>query len=517
MNRQIKWGILLQYGQMALSIIIQLIYTPIMIKILGQNQYGIYSLVSSIISYLSLLSLGFGAGYIKFYTKYKNQNDEEGIKKLNGLYLIVFCIMGAVSLIAGLMLAFNCGIFFNSTYSSGDINIAKVLMVFLSINLAISFPASVFVSYISSQEKFIFQKLVNIGKTILSPCLCIAALFLGYGSIGMVVVTTIVSLVVDIVNVIYCVIKLKMKFSLRKPEWALLKEIAVFSIFIAINEVINQINWQTDKIVLGKIINGSAVAIYAVASTINSMYISFSTAISSVFTPTVHRIVEKNEPDTNQQLTNLFIKVGRIQFFVIMLILTGFIFFGQYFISVWAGPEFLTSYYVALLLICPVTISLIQNVGIEIQRSKNLHKFRSIAYLIMALLNVAISIWFCHLWGIIGVAIGTTISLVLCNGIIMNVYYHKKIGINILKFWKEILKAVPSLLFPIVIGVLIMVFYNFKGLFDFIGFVILYVITYGISIYLFGLNRTEKEYINRPLKILLKRKSKKQKDEANGG
>ena len=80
MNKQIKWGILLQYAQMALNILIHIIYTPIMIRILGNNEYGIYNLVSSIISYLNLLSLGFSAGYIRFYSRYKKENDENSIK-----------------------------------------------------------------------------------------------------------------------------------------------------------------------------------------------------------------------------------------------------------------------------------------------------------------------------------------------------------------------------------------------------------------------------------------------------
>ena len=143
---------------MAMSIIINLIYTPFMLKILGESEYGIYSLVSSIIAYLNLLSLGFGASYIRFYSKYKQCEDEEGIAKLNGLYLIVFLTMGIVALITGLTLAFNVDVFFNNTYTANDLYIAKILMIFLAINMCISFPASVFVSYITSQEKFIFQK-----------------------------------------------------------------------------------------------------------------------------------------------------------------------------------------------------------------------------------------------------------------------------------------------------------------------------------------------------------------------
>lgn len=509
MNKQLKWGVILQYLQMALSIVIQLIYTPIMIRILGDTEYGIYNLVSSIISYLSLLSLGFGASYIRFYSKYKANNDEIGIKRLNGLFILVFSIMGVVALVAGTIISLNAQIFFNASYSVANIELAKTLMIFLTINLTISFPASVFVSYITAHEKFIFQKIVNIGKTVLSPALCIAALFMGYGSIGMVVITTGISLIIDIINVIFCCKKLGMRFSFGKWEKGLFKEIAIFSVFIAINEVVNQINWQTDKIILGKMINGAAVAIYAVASTINHLYINFSTAVSNVFIPKVHSIVNNKdieESEKNEQLTNLFTKVGRVQFFVITLILTGFIFFGKYFIQKWAGEGYQIAYYIVLLLICPATIALIQNVGIEIQRAKNKHKFRSIAYLIMALLNIGLSIWFCSMWGIMGVVVGTTIALILCNGIIMNIYYHKVIGINVLHFWKSILSILPALIIPVTVGTLCMLFIDINSLWVFLLLCVGYALIYVVSICLIGLNKEEKTVVFKLFKKLKKEK-----------
>ncbi|MGN0811935.1 MAG: oligosaccharide flippase family protein [Candidatus Coproplasma sp.] len=511
LSNERKLGVVLQYAQMGLSIVIQLIYTPIMLRILGDSEYGIYSLASSIIAYLNLLSLGFGASYIRFYSKYKQAGDEEGVKQLNGLYMLVFSVIGIISLTAGLIIAFNVGIFFNDTYTANDLHIAKILMIFLSINLAISFPASVFVSYITSQEKFIFQKLVNMGKTVLSPCLCIAVLFLGYGSIGMVIVTTAVSLIIDFFNVGYCFGKLKMRFSFRKPNWVLLKEIAFFSVFIAINQIIDQINWQTDKIILGKMINASAVAIYAVAANINTMYLNFSTAISSVFTPRIHNIVndqEKTESQKNKELTDLFVKVGRVQFLVLGLILTGFIFFGQFFISKWAGENYGDSYYVVLLLISPVTIPLCQNIGIEIQRAKNKHQFRSIVYLVMALLNVGISILFTFWWGYFGTALGTTISLLLANGLIMNVYYQMKLGINIIEFWKQILRMCLGLIIPVTFGVVLLMFIHYTEIWQFLLLIMAYCIIYAVSVWFLSMNRNEKDLIIKPIKRVIKRNDK---------
>lgn len=496
-TRQRQLGVVLTYIQMALNIVINLVTTPIVLKILGQSEYGLYNLTSSIISYLSLLTLGFGASYIRFYSRYKAKNDEEGVQKLNGLYMIVFSVMGLVALILGVVLSFNSQIMFNETYSAKDLETAKYLMLLLTFNMAISFPMSVYSSIISSQERFVFQKVVNIGKTVVSPILSISVIFFGFGSIGMVLVTTIVSLIIDFCNIYYCKKKLKTKFKFGKLDKPLLKEIAVFAFFIAINQLIDQINNQTDKIILGKMLNSSAVAIYAIAATIQSLYINFSTAVNSVFAPKIHKIVNSKNENSDKQLTTLFVKIGRIQYFILMLIMTGFIFFGKYFIKLWAGSDYDIAYYLVLILMIPSTVPLIQNIGIEIQRAKNKHQFRSLVYLLVAVINVVISIILCKFYGIIGVTVGTAFANIVGCCIIMDIYYHKKLGINMITFWKSIARASLGLIIPAVVGALIMNFIKFTNPLVYLAFIVIYAVIYFISIYFLGMNGEEKMFIKK--------------------
>ena len=501
-SKQIKLGILLQYIQMGLNIIINLIYTPAMLRILGPTEYGIYGVAGSVISYLNLLTLGFGASYIRFYSRLKKENE---VANLNGLYLLIFTVIGFIAFAMGLVISNNITVFFNESYSIQDLNIAKALMIILALNLAISFPSSVFVSYVSSQERFVFQKTLNIVKTVFSPCLALILLFGGLGSIGMAIATTFVSLVTDIINCVFCFKKLHMRIRLDKVDTALLKEVAVFSSFIAINQLIDQINWQTDKIVLGKMANGTAVAVYSVGSTINTMYIHFSTAISSVFTPRVHAIVASDNKDKDTSLTNLLIKVGRVQFFVIALVLTGFILYGRFFIAKWAGQGYQRAYEVALLFMIPMAVCLIQNVAIEIQRAENKHQFRSIVYFFVAIVNVLISIGLCPKYGVLGVAFGTTFSLVIGNIIIMNIFYQLRLGLDMISFWRSIISIFPSIIISFIFGLLLKRIIKLEGIMSFSLVVITYCCAYAISIYLCGLNNYEKNLLRTGYRAVVKR------------
>ena len=184
---------------------------------------------------------------------------------------------------------------------------------------------------------------------------------------------------------------------------------------------------------------------------------------------------------------------------------SGVVFFGKPFIYYWAGVGYEEAYYVALLLILPASIALIQNIGIEIQRAENKHRFRSIVYLIMAVINLCLSIFLCQRYGVIGSAIGTAFSLIIANGIIMNIYYHRRCNIDMIYFWENIIKMSIGLIIPIIVGIVIQNFVNLNNIFILLLFICVYSIIYGLSMWFLGMNDGEKSLIKKPLRKILKK------------
>ncbi|MBR5438691.1 MAG: polysaccharide biosynthesis protein [Clostridia bacterium] len=504
---QIKLGIILSYGQMFLHIIISLLYTPIMIRLLGQSEYGLYNTVSSTITMLSVLSLGFNSGYIRYYAKYKKNSDTESIYKLNGLFFTIFLVIGLIALLCGLFLTFNLNLVFDKGLTQNEYETAKVLMFILTINLTISFLMSVFKNIISAHERFVFLKILSILTTVLNPLVMLPLLLLGYRSITMVAVSLGVNVIVDIIYIYYVLVKLKNKFVFKDYEKGLFKSLFAYISFIAINLIVDQLNSNVDKLLLGRLAGTSAVAVYSVGYALYSYYNAFISAISGIFAPRIHRIV--NETSANQlreNLTALFIKVGRLQFLLLGLLATGIVFFGKPFIYFWAGEGYEDSYYVTILLALPSTIPFIQTIGREMQQAQNKHKFRSLVYLGMALLNLVASIFLIKLYGVIGAVIGTAISLLIANCLVMNIYYHKKCNINVLAFWKEILKILFAMIIPIACGILINLFINLYSMLNLILFIVIYTAIYVVSMWLFGMNNYEKDLIKKPLAKIFKRK-----------
>lgn len=499
-----KRGAILSYLSIILSTVVQLVYTPLLIRMLGQSEYGLYSLVSSVIGYLTVLDLGFGNAIVVFTAKYRANKEYDKEKKLHGMFLVIFCIIGLIAGLLGLLLYFNVPLLFGKTMTDIELHKAKIMMLILSFNLAVTFPFSIYSSIITAYEKFTFQKIMSILNTLLKPVLMIPLLFLGYKSITMTVVITVVNIIILLSNYFYCKKKLGVNIKFMGFDKKLFKTIFSYSFFIFLGVIVDKVNWSVDQFVLGAVSGTIAVSLYSVASQINTLFVNLSGAMSGVLLPKMSKMIAKKASD--KEITNEFIKVGRIQYLIIFLMASGFILFGKEFIMAWAGKDFATSYYIAVILILPLCVPLIQNLGISIMQAKNMHKFRSILLALIAIANIFISIPLAKAYGGIGSAIGTSLSLIIGNIIILNIYYHKKVGINVIEFWKSIIKMTIPMIIPIVAIVILMHFVTLHGYVNLIVFGGIYTILYCLSCYFLVMDDYEKNIVNKVLiKLHLKR------------
>ena len=497
---QLKAGAVLSYITMGLGYIISIIYTPIMLRILGQSEYGLYNLVASVVAYLGLLNFGFGSAYIRYYSRFKIKNESSNIAKLNGMFLVVFILIGLVAILAGMLLVFNTDTIFGAELTVQEISKARTLMAIMVVNIAFTFPNIVFNSYITANERFVFQKLLQMIKIIANPFIVLPLLLLGYGSVGMVVITTMMNILIEIANAVFCFRKLGMQFSFRGFNLKLMREMTVFSSFIFISLIVDQVNWNIDKFILGRFHGTISVAVYGVAAQLFTYYLSLSLAISSVFVPRVNALVAKN--NGNQELTSLFTKVGRVQFILLSLISTGVIFYGKEFLEFWAGASYTGSFPILLLLMLPSTIPLFQNIGIEIQNAKNMHQFRSLLYLLIAIGNLIITIPLAKAYAGVGAALGTAVGQIIGNTVIMNIYYEKKIGLNMRYFWSEILKFAPALIPPVIVGLAMSFYLDLSNMHVFLVSGLIYLVVYSVSMWVLGMNDFEKQLIINPIKSL---------------
>ena len=500
---QLKIGALLSYVVLALQNLVGLLYTPFMLRMMGKSEYGLYSIAASIVAYLTVLDLGFGNAIVRYTAKFRAEGKVEEQHQMFGMFFLIYCAIGLVALVAGGVLYLNAENIFDSAMTATEMSRTKIILVLMVANLAITFPFSLFGSIITAYEQFVFQKVIAIVRIVLNTATMIVLLNFGYKAVAMVVVTTIFNILTLGSNYWYCKHYLKIKLKFGNFQWGFLKEVAIYSFWIFLNAIMDRIYWSTGQFVLGAFAGTAVVAVFAVAIQLEHMYMSFSTAISGVFLPKVTAMTVKDID--GKSISDLFIKTGRIQYCVMVLVLTGFFLFGRQFIHIWAGEGYDDAYTIAMLFFVPLTVPLIQNLGITILQARNQMKFRSLLYLVISLVSLGAQIPLAKYYGGIGCACAIAGALILGQIIVMNIYYQAKQKINIVGFWFEIAKMsiVPAVL--TVAGYYVLQQVALDSVVKLILGIATYLVVYLPLFYAFSMNAYERDLIVKPLKKILKR------------
>lgn len=503
MRNQLRSGVILSYLNLAISFVIPFVYTPLMLRMLGQAEYGLYSLSNSVISYLSLLSFGFGSTIVRYIAKYRAVGDRKAEEETFGFFLMLYGFLGVLVMAGGVILSASAGGIFAKGLTSGEIGKMRVLTLIMAFNTALSFPLSVFSSMAVAHERYFFRKVMDIVSTAAAPIANLIALYLGFASVGMALAATVVQFLLAPISVGYCFRELKLRPRFVRMPGSLIREMLGFSIFVFIGTLVDMLFWATDKVILGMLASSVAVAVYNVGGTFNNIVMQLSTSISGVLVPRITSMVITNTP--KEEWSNLFIRVGRLQFLIIGLIISGFSVFGRVFIDLWAGPDYADAFWVAVLTLFPLCIPLIQNTGLSIVVAQNKHQFRAIVYLIIAILNVVTTWLTVPTMGIIGAALCSCVSYLLGQGLIMNIYYYKVTGLDIPRFWGNILRmsVIPGGM--MIVGLFLLNRITLDNWLTFFAGVAVYSGIYALLMYRFVLNDYEKDIIRKPVQKLLNR------------
>lgn len=504
MVSQRKAGALLGYANIVVKNLVNLVYTPMLLHFVGQAEYGVYQSTYAFVFSLTLLTFGFSEAYVRFYMQRRANGTEEDIRRLNGMYLLLYIVVSVVALLLGFLLAENAGLIFSRGFTTDEIALSRTLISIMTVNIACSLFSTVFDAFILAHERFKFQQSRQLFTTLAAPILSFILLELRMDVVAVACAQLTVTLVLLALNMRYAIGVLGMRFDIRHFDSGLFRAVAVFSAWIFTNQICELINQNLPNVILGALSGASAAAVFAISVQIRSVFYSLSTTMSNVFTPLINRIVA--EHDDNMVLTHLMTRVGRYQAILYLWVWGGFVLLGRFFIRQWAGSDFEDAYWLIIVMTTPLFIPLVQNTGIEIQRAKNRHRARSIAYLCMAALNVILTIVLAPSLGWWAPAIGYAAYVVLGCGLFMNWYYQHGIGLDMKYFWRHII-PVPILAVIAcalcLCGTLAVPVSNWGW---FIAWGIAYTALYGLAAYGFALNKNERRTLTDKLKYKLSTK-----------
>lgn len=455
-----KFGVIISYAYSIVQILVQLLYVPILLKGIGQAEYGLYQFVGSIMAYLTVINTVLASSVTKFYSKAYLQNDSELMENTLAIAKRLFWIISIVAVIVIFFVGMIVVHSYANSFSGPQLYEMSLMFVVLAADMVVVMNNIISIAVITAHENFVFLRLSQLVTAIVQPLLVVVFMRFWPSALLVTCMTFLANLLCALIQRLFVSNFLKAKSTFHGMDWKLAKEMLLFSSAVILVAFSDQIFWKSGQLILGYFYGADLIAVFAIGAQIYSVYMVLGTSISTVFLPKVTDIALHSDC-VAKELSYLFIKVGRISFYVAFLVLSGFTIFGQEFVTLWAGSDFSDAYWVALIVMVPFTVDIIQNLGLTIMQVMDVYQFRGYMNTCIAVINVFMSVLFCKMYGVTGAAISTAISITIGNGLIMNVYYFKKLNLNILLFWKSI----TSIFVPLfVTGCVFYIIWAFLGL-----------------------------------------------------
>ncbi|MBQ2890173.1 MAG: oligosaccharide flippase family protein [Clostridia bacterium] len=448
---QIRTGALLSYFAIAFNMIAGVIYTPWMISQIGQANFGLYTLATSLIT-MFVVDFGMSAAVSRFVSKYRAENDQEKVNNFLGIVYKLYTLIAAIILIALIVI----GIFIDQIYANltaSEIETFKVLYVIVGFYSVVSFPFINLNGIMNAYEKFIEHKFADLFHKVFIIVAMVIALIQGRGVYALVTVNAISGLLTIAIKLLVIRIKTPVRVNFKFWDKGMLKEIFSFSFWTTIASLAQRLifNISPSIIAMVSVTGAVGVAVFGLATTIEGYVFTFSTAINGMFMPRISRIVHAGKKE--EELLPLMIRVGRIQCVILGILIAGFVALGQEFITdVWGKPDFAQSYVCAILLILPSFFYLPMQIANTTITVENKVKLRAGVYIIMGVVNVVLSFILSKFFGAFGASLSIFIAYMV-RTILMVTIYHKVLKLDIRKFFKETyLKLVPQLVLAMIIG-----------------------------------------------------------------
>lgn len=496
-HRQIGMGTFLSYGALTINTTANLLLTPTMVAKLGDGQYGVYKTILAMISYLSVCKLGFGSAAVRYIAELritKNKDKEqEFLAVIKWLNLFAIVLMLAVG---GVLYQYIPKLY-SGSFTQGEIRLASQLFLLLVLNVVISIINDIYDAVVTGYEEFIFQKLIDIGRSLIRTALMIAILFLWPMAIWLTVVDVFVNILLLTANYIKSK-QLHVRVALQRLnrkqiDRSYYKGVIVFSFFVLLNTLINQMIWSTDSIIIGMRLDSYQVAIYSVGANVSSLFYTAATVVGNLLLP---RAVRLGEFDYSPQMvTNFFVGAARFQAVIIFGILGAYCVLGKSFMVLWMGTSYTEAWTSSLLVMAGSVFPSVAISGHAVLKAQNRQGYFITVYFCIFLLNAIASYFVVPFCGINGAALMTCVSFVIGSVFFIYPYYHIKIKINMIKLGGNIWKIIIIFILMVLIGFLLTERIEINSWLKFSISCVMYCFLYIVMVWTFYMKKSEKKIV----------------------
>lgn len=503
MNKR-RTGVLLSYANSIINLIVGLVLSTAILRLLGDTEYGVYQTIASFANYLILLEFGTGTVMTRNISMLKSKNcTKEEIDNNTSTVWTVTTILSLLIVIVSVVFYCLIDVIYQNSLSPQQIAHAKNIFIPIVAYLIFSFVSQTLNGVILANEHYSYASIVNIIKTVIRATTLILVLSFVRNAIVIAFLDAALSGIVVIVSYLYCKVKFNTCFSFRKFKFSIFVSVLPLCFAIILQAIVNQANNNVDKFLISLILSPEAVTMYSISLFIYNTFSSLTTIPISLYGPQIVKNVAVDMPPN--KLTDTLIQPSRLIALTGGTIVFGFIAFGKQFVSLFYGDSYTDAWLYAVILMIPAFINMSNGVIINVLNAMNKRHIRSFVLLGTTVLNVLLTIVWLQLFGMIGAAIATAISLLLGQILVMNIYYAKKLHLRIMYLFYHTYKGILlSQIAAMVLSILSTLFITNTWISFFVGATV-YLASFAVLYLLVGANNSEKQKIKACLYKLKRR------------
>lgn len=483
MKKEVKFGALLSYILIICNSVYGMVIAPYMLSMLGNAEYGVYKTIGSLTASMVVLDLGIGGTMQRYIAKFNAEGKRRECSNFSAMGLLQAAGLSVVMLLVCVVLYFRLDAMYAESFLPAELARAKEVFLLSALSLLLGIFENVINGIISGLNRFVFSNGLKVMTLFLRAGLIAFVLPLWKSAVAVMTISVAITSIVILLELVYLLFCLKMPIRYSYFDKTIFKESAVYTGMMFVQSLTAQINTNLDNVLIGSLIGAVAVSVYSFGLTIFGMFQQLSCAISGVMLPTV---TDKLTAGTdNRGLEDLVIQAGRIQFAILGAVICGFAVIGKEFIFLWLGEGFEDVWLISMIFMIPTIWELSQNVCLSILRAKNLLSFRTAVLVVGLVLNFLISYFGTKHYGYFAAAIGTSVSVIVSSLICMNVYYYKKLRLNVFRIFYRILHFNVV---PLAVGTTALIGFDWLvgqgGFLLFAGKVAVFVIFFGLTLLL---------------------------------
>jgi len=449
-SQKLVSGAFLRVITLLANLTISFFLTPFIIHSLGDRTYGVWVLVGTFIGYYGLLDFGLSNAVGRYISRAIGANDRTTINRVYNTGFCLFLAGGALALLVTLVAAFLTPSFVEDPQ---DIATFQIVLIILGVHSAIDLPMRVFHGLLQARLRFDLLAFVGLFTMAVRTLLIVLAVQHGYKLIGLALATLAASLSA---NIFYVLLAYRnnpgLRFGFKSVGRETVRLLFSYSVFVFILQIARQLRFQADAFVISIFVGLSAVAHYNIASMLVQHFDVLMGRIMGVLTPYFSQLEGADNQKTTERVLFFTTKMSIV---VSSFVGFGFVAWGQDFIHRWMGVDYNDAYPCLVVLVAGLIFSFWQLPAISLLYGTSRHRFLALVTIVEGLVNLGLSVILVRYYGILGVALGTTVPLIVHKALIQPVYVCRVANIALSGYMHTIGHAVAGVMAAMIVPFLL--------------------------------------------------------------